>query len=282
MAIKVYKPTTPARRQTSVAIGDSVSKKKKRIKNLTVIRKKNSGRNNQGKITVRHRGGGSKRYIRQIDFKRDKFNIPAKVESIEYDPNRNAYIALVCYADGERRYILASEGMQVNDKLVCSKDKLEISNGNRLPLGLIPSGTSIYNIELKSGQGGKIVRGAGARSIFMGVEGKYAQIKLPSGEVRLVPKDCLASLGQVSNAEFRNIRWGKAGRMRRRGIRPTVRGKAMNPCDHPHGGGEGRQPIGMKHPKTPWGKPALGVKTRKRNKYSDDLILKRRKKRKNK
>jgi len=280
MAIKVYKPTTPARRHTSMAIGKFVSKKNKPLKKLTIIRKQKSGRNNQGKITVRHRGGGAKRYIRQVDFKRDKFDIPAKIELIEYDPNRNAYIALICYQDGERRYVLAAEGMEVGQKIVSSKDKLEIANGNRFPLSLIPSGVSIYNIELKPEQGGKIVRGAGARSVFMGVEDKHAQIKLPSGEIRLVPKDCFASLGQVSNAEFRNIRWGKAGRMRNKGIRPTVRGKAMNPCDHPHGGGEGRHPIGMKHPKTPWGKPALGVKTRKKYKYSDKLILKRRKKRK--
>lgn len=280
MAIKAYKPTTPSRRHTSVAIGKNVSKKNKPLKKLTVIRKQKSGRNNQGKITVRHRGGGAKRYIRQVDFKRDKFDIPGKIESVEYDPNRNAHIALVCYQDGERRYILAAEGMKAGETVICSKTKLKVFNGNRFPLSLIPSGMSVYNIELKPGQGGKIVRGAGARSIFMGVEDKYAQIKLPSSEIRLVPKDCLATLGQVSNAEFRNIRWGKAGRIRHKGFRPTVRGKAMNPCDHPHGGGEGRQPIGMKHPKTPWGKVALGAKTRKKTKYSDKLILKRRKKRK--
>ena len=280
MAIKVYKPTTPARRHTSVAIGENVSRKNKPLKKLTIIRKQKSGRNNQGRITVRHRGGGAKRFIRQVDFKRDKFDIPGKIESIEYDPNRNAHIALVCYRDGERRYILAAEDMKAGETVICSKTKLEVSDGNRFPFTLIPSGMSVYNIELKPGQGGKIVRGAGARSIFMGVEDKYAQIKLPSSEIRLVPKDCLATLGQVSNSEFRNIRWGKAGRMRHRGFRPTVRGKAMNPCDHPHGGGEGRQPIGMKHPKTPWGKVALGAKTRKKTKYSDKLILKRRKKRK--
>jgi len=280
MAIKVYKPTTPARRHTSVAIGENVSKKNKPLKKLTVIRKQKSGRNNQGRITVRHRGGGAKRFIRQVDFKRDKFDIPAKVESVEYDPNRNAHIALVCYNDGERRYILAAEGMKAGDSVICSKTKLDVNNGNRFPFSLIPVEMSVYNIELKPGHGGKIVRGAGAKGTFMGVEEKYAQIKLPSSEIRLVPKDCLATLGQVSNAEFRNIRWGKAGRMRHRGFRPTVRGKAMNPCDHPHGGGEGRQPIGMKHPKTPWGKVALGAKTRKKTKYSDKLILNRRKKRK--
>ena len=280
MAIKVYKPTTPARRATSVVSNLNVAKKPKKIKSLVKIRKQKSGRNNQGRITIRHRGGGAKRYLRRIDFKRDKFDIPAKVEAIEYDPNRSSFIALVCYKDGERRYVLAYEGIKKGDIIVNSKDKLKISNGNRFPLNLIPTGTSVYNIELVSGRGGQIVRGAGARAIFMGVEGKHAQIKLPSGEIRLVEKDNFASLGQVSNAEFRNVRWGKAGRMRHRGIRPTVRGKAMNPCDHPHGGGEGRQPIGLKHPKTPWGKPALGVKTRKNNKYSNKLILKRRKKRK--
>ncbi len=280
MAIKVYKPTTPSRRHTSVAIAKNVSKKNKPFKKLIVIKKKNSGRNNQGRITVRHHGGGAKRYIRQVDFKRDKFDIPAKVESLEYDPNRNAYIALICYNDGERRYVLANEGMTVDQVIVTSKKKLELNDGNRFPLSLMPSGVAVYNIELQVGQGGKIVRGAGTKALFMGIEDKYAQIKLPSGEIRLVSKDCLATLGQVSNAEFRNIRWGKAGRMRHRGIRPTVRGKAMNPCDHPHGGGEGRQPIGMKHPKTPWGKVALGAKTRKKNKYSNNLILNRRKKRK--
>jgi len=280
MSIKVYKPTTPGRRATSVVSNLDIAKKRKKVKGLVKIRKQNSGRNNQGRITIRHRGGGAKRFLRIIDFKRDKFDISAKVEAIEYDPNRNSFIALVCYQDGERRYILAYEGIKKGDIIISSKDKLKISNGNRFPLDLIPTGTSVYNIELVSEKGGQIVRGAGARAIFMGVEGKHAQIKLPSGEIRLVSKDNFASLGQISNAEFRNIRWGMAGRMRHRGIRPTVRGKAMNPCDHPHGGGEGRQPIGMKHPKTPWGKPALGVKTRKNNKYSNKLILKRRKKRK--
>ncbi len=280
MAIKIYKPTTPARRQTSVVKNFKVSKKSSPLKKLTRIKKKNSGRNNQGRITVRHQGGGVKRYIREVDFKRDKFDIPAKVEKIEYDPNRNAFIALVCYQDGERRYILAEEKMEENQKLINSQEKLVLANGNRFPFTLIPVGLEVYNIELAPGKGGKIVRGAGAKAIFMGIEGHYAQIKLPSGEIRLVQKECLATIGQVSNTEFRNIRWGKAGRMRHRGIRPTVRGKVMNPCDHPHGGGEGRQPIGMKHPKTPWGKPALGVKTRKKDKYSDKLIINRRKKRK--
>ncbi|MCD4705201.1 50S ribosomal protein L2 [bacterium] len=280
MAIKIYKPTTPARRQTSVVKNSDVSKKSTPLKRLTRIKKKNSGRNNQGRITVRHQGGGAKRFIREIDFKRDKFDIPAKVENIEYDPNRNAFIALICYSDGDRRYILAGDGMKEGQKIINSKKKLVLTDGNRFPFTLIPVGMNVYNIELAPDRGGKIVRGAGARAVFMGIEGDYAQIKLPSSEIRLVSKDCLATIGQVSNAEFRNIRWGKAGRMRHRGIRPTVRGKAMNPCDHPHGGGEGRHPIGMKHPKTPWGKPALGVKTRKKHKYSDKLIVRRRKKRK--
>ncbi|MDD3284119.1 MAG: 50S ribosomal protein L2 [Patescibacteria group bacterium] len=279
MAIKVYKPTTPAKRKTSVVLNPILSKKSEPLKKLTCIKKKNSGRNNQGRVTVRHQGGGEKRYLRDVDFKRDKYDIPAKVEKIEYDPNRNAFISLVCYKDGERRYILTAEGMQVGQEVISSKTKLVLVDGNRFPFTLIPSGTSVYNVELTPGKGGKMIRGAGARGVFTGIEGKYAQIKLPSSEVRLVPKDCFATIGQVSNSEFRNIRWGKAGRMRHRGIRPTVRGKAMNPCDHPHGGGEGRHPIGMKHPKTPWGKPALGVKTRATKKYSDSMILNRRKKR---
>lgn len=280
MAIKLYKPTTPARRKTSVISNPLVSKKIKLPKNLIVIRKKNSGRNNQGKITVRHKGGGAKRYIRLVDFKMDKFDIPAKVERIEYDPNRNANIALVCYRDGERRYVLACEGMKPGDHIISSKTKLTLSEGNRFPLSIIPTGIAVYNVELKPGNGGKLARSAGNKLTFIGIDGEKAQLKLPSGEVRIVSKDCFATIGTVSNAEFRNIRWGKAGRMRHRGIKPTVRGKVMNPCDHPHGGGEGKHPIGMKHPKTLWGKPALGVKTRKNNKYSNKFIISRRKKRK--
>lgn len=278
MAIKAYKPTTPSRRHTSVLISDA-GRKSKPVKGLRVIRKKNGGRNSQGKITVRHKGGGAKRFIRLVDFKRDKFDIPAKIETIEYDPNRNANIVLVCYADGERRYILAADKMVVGDKIICSKTKYVRGIGGRFPLEIIPTGISVYNIELETGQGGKIVRGAGASAILMSIEGKYAQLKLPSGEIRKVAKECMASVGQVSNPEFRNVRWGKAGRMRHRGIKPTVRGKAMNPVDHPHGGGEARNSIGLKHPKTPWGKPALGVKTRKANKKSAKLIVQRRKKR---
>jgi len=281
MAIKVYKPTTPSRRRTSVLVSDA-SRKSNPVKSLRVIKKKNGGRNNQGKITVRHKGGGAKRFIRLVDFKRAKFDIPAKVETIEYDPNRNANIALICYADGARQYILAEDKMKVGDKLVNSKTKYIRGVGNRFSLHLIPSGVDVYNIELEEGQGGKIVRGAGTSAILMSIEGKYAQLKMPSGEIRKVSKECMASVGQVSNPEYRNIRWGKAGRMRHLGIKPTVRGKVMNPVDHPHGGGEARNSIGLKHPKTPWGKPALGVKTRKANKKSDKLIVQRRKKKRRK
>jgi large subunit ribosomal protein L2 len=278
MAIKVYKPTTPARRRTSVLVSIA-NRKSNPVKKLRKIHKRSGGRNNQGKITVRHIGGGAKRFIRIIDFKRDKFDIPAKVETIEYDPSRNANIALVCYADGARRYILAADKMTVGDKVISSKTVYTRGIGNRFALHIIPTGIEVYNIELEPGQGGKMVRGAGNSTILMSVEGKHAQLKLPSGEIRKVSKDCMATVGQVSNPEFRNIRWGKAGRMRHRGIRPTVRGKAMNPVDHPHGGGEARNSIGLKHPKTPWGKPALGVKTRRANKKSDKLIVQRRKKR---
>ena len=280
MAIKLYKPTTSARRHTSVAINPLISRKSEPLKSLTIIRKKYSGRNNQGKITVRHKGGGAKRYIRIIDFKMDKYDIPAKVEKLEYDPNRNAHIALVCYADGARRYVLACEGMKAGQRIISSKTKLEIGDGNRFPLHLIPVGSFIYNIELQPEKGGKMVRGAGNSSVLMGIDGNRAQIKLPSGEMRIVSKDCFATIGTVSNSEYRNIRWGKAGRMRHRGIKPTVRGKVMNPCDHPHGGGEGKHPIGMKYPKTPWGKHAIGVKTRKVKKYSNKQIIRRRAKRK--
>ncbi len=279
MAIKLYKPTTPGRRKTSVISNPLVSKKSKLLKKLIIIRKKNSGRNNQGKITVRHKGGGAKRYIRIVDFKMDKYDIPAKIERIEYDPNRNANIALVCYRDGERRYVLACEGMKPGEHITSSRTKLTLSEGNRFPLSLIPTGISVYNVELKPETGGKLARSAGNSLTFIGIDGDRAQLKLPSGEMRIVSKDCFATIGTVSNAEFRNIRWGKAGRMRHRGIKPTVRGKVMNPCDHPHGGGEGKHPIGMKHPKTLWGKPALGVKTRKHTKYSDKYIIARRKKR---
>ena len=276
MPVKRYKPTTPGRRLSSVQDFSDITKTEPE-KSLVVIKKRTGGRNNQGKITVRHRGGGAKRYIRIIDFKQDKFDMPATVEAIEYDPNRGARIALVKYEDGEKRYVIAPQDIKVGTKIISSLEKVEIKVGNRTKLENIPPGVEIFNVELTPGKGGQLSRGAGTMIQLMAIEGKYAQLKLPSGEIRLVPKECMATIGQVSNPDYRLIRWGKAGRMRHRGIRPTVRGKAMNPVDHPHGGGEGNQPIGLKHPKTPWGKPALGVKTRKK-KQSDKLIVQRRKK----
>lgn len=276
MGIKIYKPTTSARRHTSVADFKEITKTEPE-KNLKVIIKKKAGRNSSGKITVRHRGGGAKRYYRMVDFKQDKFDIPAKVEAIEYDPNRSARIALVKYNDGDRRYILAPDKLKVGDEILSSQKKIEIKEGNRMPLEYIPAGMFVHNIELYPGKGGQLARSAGMNAHVQAVEGRHCQLKMPSGEIRLVLKECLGTLGQTSFPENRIIRIGKAGRKRHMGIRPTVRGKAMNPVDHPHGGGEGRQPIGLKHPKTPWGKPALGVETRKKGKKSDRLIVKRRK-----
>lgn len=275
MPIKIYKPTSPARRHSSVDAFLDITKAEPE-KSLIVIKKKKSGRNSTGKITVRHQGGGAKKYLRIIDFRRNKFDQPAKIQAIEYDPNRGARIALVVYPDGEKRYILAPDGLKVGDDIISSQKKIDIKIGNASPLEYIPTGFNVHNVELVPGKGGQLARGAGVVVMLMAVEGKYAQLKMPSGEIRLVPKECLATVGQVSNPDRRLIRWGKAGRMRHRGIRPTVRGKAMNPVDHPHGGGEGNQPIGLKHPKTPWGKPALGFITRKSVKKSDKLILKRR------
>jgi len=276
MGIKKVKPTTPGRRGVTFDDFSDITKTKPE-KSLIVIKKRKSGRNSQGRITVRHRGGGAKRYIRLIDFKRDKFDISAEVASIEYDPNRGARIALLRYDDGDKRYIIAPIGLKVGQKIVSSKKQIEIKTGNAMPIKYIPAGVAIHNIELEPGRGAKLARGAGNAASVMGTEDKYTQIKLPSGEIRLVKKDCLCSVGQVSNPDRRHIKIGKAGRKRHLGIRPTVRGTAMNPKDHPHGGGEGKQSIGLKHPKTPWGKPALGVKTRKKNKPSDKLIIKRRK-----
>ena len=275
MPIKIYKPTSPGRRNSSVDAFEDITKTRPE-KSLIVIRKSHGGRNAQGKITVRHRGGGVKKYYRLIDFKQDKFNSPAKVLAIEYDPNRGARIALVGYSDGEKRYIIAPIDLKVGEEILSSMSKAEIKVGNRMPLEHIPVGRMVYNIELTPGKGGEIVRSAGVGAEIVAIEGDYVTIKLPSGEIRKVPKSCLASIGQVSNPDYMHIRWGKAGRVRHLGFRPSVRGKAMNPVDHPHGGGEGNQPIGLKHPKTPWGKPALGVKTRK-NKASDKLIIQRRK-----
>lgn len=281
MPIKIYKPTTPARRQTSVLLSDDITNNKP-LKKLVVTVKRMAGRNNQGKISVRHQGGGARKKIRIIDFKRDKFDIPAVVASIEYDPNRNTRIALLNYADGEKRYIIAAEGQKVGDKIISSRSKVDYKIGNCMPLEYMPTGVSIYNVELVPGRGGQLARSAGTGLILMGFDNGYAQVKMPSGEIRLISDKCLATIGQTSNVDFKNIRWGKAGRMRHRGIRPSVRGKAMNPVDHPHGGGEGVNPIGLKHPKTPWGKPALGVKTRKKDARSNYLILQRRPSRKKK
>lgn len=273
MAIKNYKPITPGLRKSSVVKSEIT--KKRPEKKLIKIKKRKSGRS-CGKITVRHRGGGAKKYYRIIDFKRDKFNLPAKVEAIEYDPNRTSLIALVVYSDKEKRYIIAPENLKIGDEIMSSKDRIEIKSGNTMPLKNIPTGTMIHNIELTPGKGGEIVRAAGSQAMLMSAEGKYAQLKLPSKEMRLIPKDCLATIGRVSKSEHRIIRYGKAGRKRWLGIRPSVRGKVMNPVDHPHGGGEGSNPIGLKHPKTKWGKPAFGVRTRKKNKWSSKLIIKRR------
>jgi large subunit ribosomal protein L2 len=275
MGIKKVKPTTPGRRQATFDDFSDITKKRPE-KNLIVIRKRTGGRNANGKITIRHRGGGAKRYVRLVDFKRDKFDIPGKVVAIEYDPNRGARIALINYSDGAKRYIVAPIDLNVGEIIVSSKNLIEIKKGNAMPVKYVPAGVAIYNLELEPGQGGRIARSAGNLISVMGVEGKYAQVKMPSGEIRLVNKECLCTIGQASNPDKRHIVLGSAGRSRRLGIRPTVRGKAMNPVDHPHGGGEGNQSIGMKHPKTPWGKPALGVKTRKK-KYSDKFIVKRRK-----
>lgn len=273
MAIRFYKPTSPARRFMSVLTYEEITTNKPERSLLEPL-KKHAGRNNQGKISVRHRGGGNKRKYRIIDFKRNKFDVPAKVATIEYDPNRSAFIALLHYADGEKRYILAPVGVKVGD-VVISSDDADIMPGNSLPLSNIPVGTLIHNVELHAGRGGQIVRSAGAYAQLMAKEDKYAQVRLPSGEVRKVPINARATIGTVSNVDHENVRIGKAGRKRHMGIRPEVRGVAMNPVDHPHGGGEGKSPIGLPSPVTPWGKPALGYKTRKRKKYSNQMIVKR-------
>ncbi len=273
MAIRQYKPTSPARRFMSVNAFAEITKKKPE-KALLESKKKHAGRNHHGKITVRHRGGGSKVKYRIIDFKRDKLQVPAKVAAIEYDPNRSAFIALLHYLDGEKRYILAPVGLNVGDTVV-SGEGADIKPGNSLPLASIPTGTLIHNLELRAGAGGQLVRSAGVYAQLMAKEGAYAQVRLPSGEIRRLPVNARATIGTVGNTDHENIRIGKAGRKRNMGWRPSVRGVVMNPVDHPHGGGEGKSPIGMPAPVTPWGKPALGLKTRKRKKYSNRLIVKR-------
>ena len=274
MAVKKFNPITPSRRQMTMPTFEEITSQSPE-KSLLVALKSKAGRNAQGKITVRHRGGGAKRKYRIIDFKRNKDGIPAKVATIEYDPNRTAYIALVVYADGEKRYILAPAGLKVGD-VIESGVNADIKAGNALPLKNIPVGTVIHNIELQKGKGGQLVRAAGNSAQLMAKEGDYATLRLPSGEMRYVRIECKATIGTVSNTTNDIINIGKAGRKRHMGWRPTVRGSVMNPCDHPHGGGEGRSPIGRPSPVTPWGKPALGYKTRKKNKASNKLIVSRR------
>ena len=278
MAIRVYKPTSPARRFMWVLTFEEITKKTPERSLVTDLRHK-AGRNNQGKITVRHQGGGARRKYRIIDFKRNKDGIPATVKAIEYDPNRTCFIALLYYADGEKRYILAPLGLKVGDT-VMSGPEADIKPGNCLPIANIPLGTLVHNVEIKVGKGGQMVRSAGTAAQVMAKEGTHAQVRLPSGEVRMVSMNARATVGQVGNTDHSNVRVGKAGRSRHMGIRPSVRGVVMNPCDHPHGGGEGRSPVGMPAPVSPWGKKTQGVKTRKHRKYSDKLIVSRASKKK--
>jgi large subunit ribosomal protein L2 len=273
MAVKKYKPITPGQRGMTGYTFDEITKDRPE-RSLLVPLRKSGGRNMYGRVTVRHRGGGHRRHIRIVDFKRNKRNIPARVAAIEYDPNRTARLALLFYVDGEKRYIIAPLDLKVND-IVVSGDQAEVRVGNSLPISNIPVGTMVHNVELKEGRGGQLVRAAGGAAQLLAKEGDYAQVRLPSGEVRLVRQTCYATIGQVGNLDHSNVKLGKAGRKRHLGIRPTVRGSAMSPRDHPHGGGEGRQPIGMPGPKSPWGKPTLGYKTR-RNKTTDKYIVRRR------
>ncbi len=275
MGIKGFKPTSPAIRHMTVSTFEEITKKKPE-KSLVVALKKNSGRNNAGRITVRHRGGGGKKKYRIIDFKRNKDHIPATVNAIEYDPNRSANIALLFYADGEKRYIIAPNKLKVGDVIISGEGE-DIKPGNAMPLKSIPVGTTIHNIELKAGKGAQLVRSAGNSAQLMAKEGDYAQVRLPSTEVRMVRIECRATIGQVGNIDHENITIGKAGRKRHMGFRPTVRGSVMNPNDHPHGGGEGRAPIGRPSPVTPWGKPTMGYKTRKKKKDSDKFVVRPRK-----
>jgi large subunit ribosomal protein L2 len=275
MAVKKYKPVTPSLRGMTGHTFEEITKSKPE-RSLIIPKKRTSGRNMYGRITVRHRGGGHRRHIRQIDFKRNKHGIPARVAAIEYDPNRTARIALLHYVDGEKRYIIAPLDLRVGNTVVSGPNS-EIRPGNSLPITNIPVGTLIHNIELKEGRGGQLVRAAGGSAQLLAKEGDYAQVRLPSGEVRLIRQTCYATIGQVGNIDNSNIKLGKAGRKRHKGIRPTVRGSAMSPRDHPHGGGEGRQPIGLPGPKSPWGKPTLGKKTR-RNKSTEKYIVRHRRK----
>jgi large subunit ribosomal protein L2 len=273
MGIKIYKPVTPGLRGMTGYTFEEITKSTPE-RSLIVLRRAHGGRNNQGRITVRHQGAGHRQFIRMVDFKRNKLNIPAHVAAIEYDPNRTARLALLVYADGEKRYILAPLGLKVGDAVVAGP-QAEIRPGNSMPVANIPVGTMVHNIELQEGRGGQMVRSAGAAAQLLAKEGDYAQIRLPSGEVRLIRQTCYATIGQVGNLDHSNVKLGKAGRKRHMGIRPTVRGTAMSPRDHPHGGGEGRQPVGMPSPKTPWGKPTRGYKTR-RNKTTNKFIVRRR------
>jgi large subunit ribosomal protein L2 len=273
MGVKKFKPTTPGQRSMTGYTFEEITKDTPERSLLKPLRK-HGGRNAYGRVTVRHRGGGNRRQIRVVDYKREKFGIPARVAAIEYDPNRTARLALLFYADGEKRYIVAPLDLHVGDT-VTSGPQSEIRPGNSLPIGNIPIGTLVHNVELKEGKGGQLVRAAGGAAQLLAKEGDYAQVRMPSGEVRLVRQNCYATIGQVGNLDHSNIKLGKAGRKRHKGIRPTVRGTAMSPRDHPHGGGEGRQPIGMPGPKSPWGKPTLGYKTR-RNKKTDKMIVRRR------
>lgn len=274
MAIRKIKPNTPGQRFMTVSTYEEITCTTPE-RSLMESLKSNAGRNNKGRITVRHRGGGQRRKYRIIDFKRDKFDIPATVASVEYDPNRSAFIALLQYEDGEKRYILQPAGLKVGDVVVSGKDA-DIKAGNALPLSSIPVGTIVHNVELYPGRGGQLARAAGNSAQLMAKEGVYALLRLPSGELRNVPASCMATIGQVGNLDHENVKVGKAGRKRHMGWRPTVRGSVMNPCDHPHGGGEGKSPVGRPGPVTPWGKPALGYKTRRTKKSSDKLIVKRR------
>ncbi|HNB53204.1 MAG TPA: 50S ribosomal protein L2 [Anaerolineales bacterium] len=273
MAVKTYKPTTPSRRGMTVSTFEEITKSTPE-RSLVINRQRHAGRNVYGRVTVRHRGGGHRRKIRLVDYKRNKYNVVARVAAIEYDPNRTARLALLNYTDGEKRYIIAPVGLKVGDTVITSATA-DILPGNCLPIANIPVGTLIHNIELQEGRGGQLVRSAGSAAQLMAKEGDYAQIRLPSGEVRLIRQTCYATIGQIGNVDHSNIKLGKAGRKRHLGIRPTVRGTAMSPRDHPHGGGEGRSPVGMAGPKSPWGKPTLGAKTR-RNKKTNKYIVRRR------